>query len=463
MDKAFQRAEQDNASRLAQQIEQAIPGARVNDMGWLVLVMLENKSVFQLTPLTANTVDVSGKDLADNEYEYLGISWRQCLEFLAKVNAITPATSEETSTAAVAGFNTPGAFARPGQKSNRGVEQSEREGWQRIGEEKERDQSGRKKASDHPFGEDPLGRHAMNDNPDKKKNSEGRRKTETGHNWEGGSPLALNEDSGSNSTGSLAENSTPETLAYLAEMLPVDAAEIEGNKLTLTITSATIIVTAQATGNFSVQSFVDGELVQQNENIPAGDLVRWLFNISDQIQKRAAERELSSQAIHSPDTDLQVQPSEAYQVLKELARETGAYGGDDIIRNKSLTDLRQGLVVSKSPFSGRRFFGSDFNSGHAADYEVSGSHVLSSLRGSTVKDGHPVSINENRDMSRPFADTLGRKKLVWVPGQGCILINTADMPHKKKLNWDPEHGVILTDEDQPTNKTEMWRFRGWNS
>lgn len=48
MDREYQRAEQANASRLAQEIEQTIHGARVNDMGWLVLVVLENKSVFTL-------------------------------------------------------------------------------------------------------------------------------------------------------------------------------------------------------------------------------------------------------------------------------------------------------------------------------------------------------------------------------------------------------------------------------
>jgi hypothetical protein len=41
-------------------------------------------------------------------------------------------------------------------------------------------------------------------------------------------------------------------------MLPADSATVDGNKLTLAIASAEIIVTAQPNGNFSVQSFVGG-------------------------------------------------------------------------------------------------------------------------------------------------------------------------------------------------------------
>jgi hypothetical protein len=55
----------------------------------------------------------------------------------------------------------------------------------------ERDQSGEHKASDHPFGEDPLGVHAMN--PKEKSRSEGKRKSPFGSNFEGGSPLSMRE------------------------------------------------------------------------------------------------------------------------------------------------------------------------------------------------------------------------------------------------------------------------------
>ena len=56
MDRTYQQAEQYNADALSQAIEQAIPDAKISNLGWLVLVVLENKSVFTLAPLTPDTV-----------------------------------------------------------------------------------------------------------------------------------------------------------------------------------------------------------------------------------------------------------------------------------------------------------------------------------------------------------------------------------------------------------------------
>jgi hypothetical protein len=230
-------------------------------------------------------------------------------------------------------------------------------------------------------------------------------------------------------------------------MLPVDSADVEGNKLALESHGVSIVVTGQADGNFSIQSSIDGEVIQQSENVSAGDLIRWLFFIADAIQKRAEQNQPSE-----PVEDVAV--NDAYSVLKELAEETGK--ATDPIRNKSLFDLRQGLVVDKGG-SGRRFFGQDFAPGYTPDPEVS-----ASVRGDTKHNGHPVSLNENRDISRPFSDTLGGRKLVYVQGEGAVLVNAADIPPSKKLAWDAEHGVILTDENLPSNRKDMWFFRGWN-
>jgi len=120
------------------------------------------------------------------------------------------------------------------------------------------------------------------------KNSEGRRKTATGHNYEKGSPLALSENSGSNVSGSISENQSPEIFSYLSEMLPCDSADLSGNKLTVTIDVSKIIVTAMDNGNFSIESFVDAELVQADENISCSELIKWLFTICDQIQTKVA-------------------------------------------------------------------------------------------------------------------------------------------------------------------------------
>jgi hypothetical protein len=399
MDKAFSQATETHCDELSKKIEATIPAARITNMGWLVLVVLPNHSVFTVAPLTSATCDVSGTDSQDQRHECENLSWEQALGFLQMVSG------------------------------------------ERIEEETERDQTGRKKVSPLGFPDDPLGSDRSETRPNK--NSEGRRASRIGHNFEGGSPLALSEQSGSAHPSQM--------YSYLSEMLPVDSADVEGNKLALESHGVSIVVTGQADGNFSIQSSIDGEVIQQSENVSAGDLIRWLFFISDAIQKRAEQNQPSE-----PVEDVAV--NDAYSVLKELAEETGK--ATDPIRNKSLFDLRQGLVMAKPPFdqrSGRRFFGQDFAPGHTPDPEVS-----ASVRGDTTHNGHPVSLNENRDASRPYANTLGGMKLVYVQGEGAVLVDAAQIPPSKKLAWDAKHGVILTDENLPSNRKDMWFFRGWN-
>src|SRR5262249_41074499 len=144
-----------------------------------------------------------------------------------------------------------------------------REGWQVVNE------IDRLK---HPFGEDPLG--ANDRHPKEKSRSEGRRKSAISHNYEGGSPLALGESTGDN-----------QTLEYLAEMLPADSAEFASGKLVVTIESASLVATVQPNGNFALQTFVAGELILENENLPASDLIKLTFQICGYIQSKIAERD----------------------------------------------------------------------------------------------------------------------------------------------------------------------------
>lgn len=89
----------------------------------------------------------------------------------------------------------PGEEELPGEL---GGEEGEPEGEEKGSPEElvketkvERDQSGEHKASDHPFGEDPLGDKEIHEKP--KKNSEGKKKSAIQHNFAGGSPLAMKE------------------------------------------------------------------------------------------------------------------------------------------------------------------------------------------------------------------------------------------------------------------------------
>jgi len=402
MDKTFIRAEENNCNALAQMIENQISGCEVTNLGNQVLLMFQNKSVATVFPLTAETVDIFCQSVDDKKYDMKDVSVEKCLAFLQQIAAIT----EETSTGDVAGYDTSKAFSAPGQKSNRAVEQSKREGWTTLKPLHEIDRL------KNPFGVDPLG--------EKERSS-------------------ISEISGSNDDSQVLE--------YLAEMLPADSAEIEGDELILQIDSVKIRIAQETNGNFSVQSSVAGEVVQEKDNVPTGNLIRWAFEIVSKIQDRVADRESGN--------DVEITNDDVWGTIKELARETGK--SDDILRNKDLFDLKQGLCVSRPPFdiSGRRFFGDDFIN------ETSGSQVSSSLKGSTMHDGAPVSVNEGRDISRPYADTLGGKKLVYLESIGATFVNKSDLPKKQKLNFDPvSRQVIFTSEDVPTCRAGMWKFFG---
>ena len=403
MDKIFREHEIKNCDNLAQAFEQEISGCEVTNLGNCVLLNFDNKSVCTVYPLSAGIVDIFCKTVDDKQHDLKDVTVEKCLDFLRTVAALT----EETSTGSVAGYDGARAFAAPGQKINRGTEASEKMGWQRIGE-------GRKKSRlSEPFGRDPLG-------------AKERR--------------SISEVSGS--------SDAPQVLEYLAEMLPVDSAEIIGGELVLRIAAVEIRIVSGASENFSIQSFVDGEPVQANDNVTAGNLVRWAFEIVGKIQSRAANKDDSG-------NDMEISNDDIWGTIKELARGTGK--SDDILRNPDLFSLRQGLCVARSPFenAGRRFFGDDFIN------ETSGSQVSSSLQGATMHDGKPVSVNESRDISRPYADTLGGKKLVYLPGAGATLICKSQLPKKLKLNFDPHSGqVIFTDESVPTCKAGMWKFFG---
>lgn len=366
MDKEFSRAAENACDAIASLIEENVPSCQVRNLGFQIIVLFDNKSVATVYPLTAGTVDLYGNDFNDEEYDLKNIPVQQCLETLNQLAGM----NEESGTAAAGAYSPANAFMAPGQTKNRATAYAEKEGWVNI-ENKKRWLRETENLTQNPFGEDPLGAKGMN--PKEKKTSEGRRASKIDHNYAGGSPLALSEDSGSNSisTGSLAENETVNALTQLAEKLPVDDFEIVDDKfLGLKIDCVSVFVMAQKDGNFATKAVVDGEVVQQSDNIPLGDLTKWLFTICDNVEKRAAEKEVASQ-------ELGIEPdaSDVYEIMRELAEESGQ--STDIIRNKSLFDLKQGLTVPKSK-----------NENVKRPIEAE-QPVSSSLKGSTVKDGKP--------------------------------------------------------------------------
>lgn len=430
MDRDFYKAEEDNTSNFAGQIESRISGVKVHNIGkGQLVVMMESGAVATVYPVTSETCDLFAKTANNDDVDLTGIAWQECLNVLRQLSdANDPdnwwqgkypqghasASLDETNSTSTDPVS--GAFAQKGQRNNRATEQSEREGWQRIGEETERDQSGRKNVSPIGQPEDPLGRL------DRVKRTE--------------------------SVGTETPQVPQDLFDYLREMLPIEPEQIQMDNagiITLNLDTAKIDVVPQGNNVFGVRVFVNGEQVTETDKVATGDLIRLLFSATDKIQTQLA---LGNDDANSIDD---VSPGDAFSVLKELALENGRPG--DLLRNKDLFSLRQGLVLNPNTISGRRFFENDFNSGHTADNEVS-----ASLKGSRMHEGKPVSINENRDASRPYANTLGNKKLVYLPHVGATLVDKSQLPPQKKLSWDARHGVVLVDENAPApDRRNMWK------
>jgi hypothetical protein len=399
---------------LENQISTNIEGVRVKNIGSQLIILFDNKSVATVYPVTGTTVDLYCRDFQDRAIEKKDLNIETLLGLIGQIATLQ---TEQTATGDVSGYSPARAFAASGQTSNRGTQASERAGWQVVNE------IDRLK---HPFGEDPLGANARN--PQEKSRSEGNKKSAIRHNYEGGSPLNLSENSGGN-----------QTLEYLAEMLPVDSAEINGGKLVVTIESASLVATVQPNGNFALNTFVAGELILENENLPASDLIKLAFQICGYTQSKIAERD-------SGTDETEVEPNDVWETIRELAKASGR--STDPLRNKDLFDLRQGLCVSRAPFA------------ESARATVSNG-ATPAVHGATTHNGSPVSLNEGRDASRPYADTLGGKVLRYIHGIGCVFVNKSDLPKEKFLSWNASKGHVELVEGKENVKRPSWHWRGW--
>jgi hypothetical protein len=140
MEKLFNDQAIEYADALTAQIEMAIPGCRVNNMGFRLLVHLANKSCASILPLTSTSCDVNATDCLDQEYDTQAMNWDDAVKFLKDMAALKADAIEQTSSGNVSpsiGLDRP--FAAKGQPSNRALEQSHREGWTNIDKNKLRE------------------------------------------------------------------------------------------------------------------------------------------------------------------------------------------------------------------------------------------------------------------------------------------------------------------------------------
>jgi hypothetical protein len=249
---------------------------------------------------------------------------------------------------------------------------------------------------------------------------------------------------------------TPPVFEYLKSLLDADVTT-EGENATVTVGALQIAIAPLATGNgYNVQSFVGDEKVMENDFRSVGDLIKWLFSAVNNGNERLKQ---FSPAEDNEDEESATTPSDFYESLKRMAEESGE--SSKILRNRSLVDLRQGLVVSDSPLAPA--------TGSKGDQDVDAfistiEQKKPMVRAEKMKNGHPVRLFENKttaDASKPYS-TMNEWSLIDLGfPHGVQLVRKSDLPPSKKLVFDPAKGVVLGDSNAPTNHKNMWKFRGW--
>jgi hypothetical protein len=235
-----------------------------------------------------------------------------------------------------------------------------------------------------------------------------------------------------------------------------------------------IWVNPKGGGFYDVDVMIGQKIQPRKVQISFGNAVQYIFDLFASVDTMedyaSAEKYVTRQVLDTDNTNLEVEPSEAYEILRELASELGK--PTDLFRNKDLFDLNKLSTAAPKPIAGpyslldelENAFGSGSVSGSATENvfypKESEPPLSSSLKGSQIHAGHPVSLNECRDISRPYQRTLGNKVLVDLGfPHGVQLVDKADVPAKKYLSWNPKTGGIELVEGQENVIRPSWKFR----
>lgn len=409
-----------------QHLQLKMPNSRIMKSGPYSVVTMENsthcfqqvaENVFDLNGTAKDGSKTDQQGLTADELEHLLLTayraenpdsiptsptWKDN-EDLEKEKA-----NEQTATGGVAGYNPAKAFSSPHQKINRAVEQSKREGWTNINESAE---------------------------------------------WQ-----------------------LKELVKHFQAILPIEADDISADdygNINIESNELRIWIKPKGANLFDVQTCVGDTPQPRQVALPMSKMVQFIFDAAS-VEKETATlvgnlgkenkktmlRDSDNEA-DADDDDLTI--SDAFSVLKELAVETGAYGGDDILRNKTLYDLR-GLVVSKNnsvtkkPFvTLREQLAERFNR-PPMDQKTNLREQVTprNLRAENVKNGAPVSLNENRNVCCPYKNTLGGKVLIMDPVKGAVLVDKTQLQEGMKLSWDKEQGAVMVPATEET-KRPSWK------
>lgn len=394
MDHEFKRAEQSNAVALSQRIEDAIPAAKVSNLGWLVMVRFENGSIFTLAPLTNRTCDMNGTDSQDQKHEFNSVAWDDALKLLQDLEAGQPV--HEIS---------------------------------RL---------------EHPFGEDPLGQHDRN--PQEKENSEGKRKSPITHNWENGSPLALNESGPRMLYGS-------ELFQYLKEVLPVaeDEAFIDdAGNFVVSVSPVRVRVIPKGANLYDVETFVGDKREPQQVQLSHAETVRYVFDLVSTVQRFDEPPALAGGNDDSQEIDF----TDSYEELRELAGELGK--PTDVLRNKELFNLRAGLVTEakrNAPATNDLLSGLDRHLQKFGALKHQHGEPAATDMQSKVKwfRGHPVAMRGG----------MNGKALRYVQDGGALIVSKRDIPptDAKQLSWTDAAGVVMVPITEQAKRPSWKPFR----
>lgn len=395
MNTIYQKNFEQYAHDLLGRIEEALPTAQVTKTETGLLVMHRNTSASTILPLSDNSLDLGAMLSTRKAAEEKNITYDECIALLQKIDALpTPTKTEQTTATNVGPVPTP--ILGPDHVSK----------WWGLGQR-------------HPVGHvsaslnevDPLGKKGRKEAPDRS----------IKHKWQGGSPLALDEGTIAVHAGSLQ---TQNLKKHLVDVLPDDTKVELNDAGNLDIQRGLLKVVVQPVGGgnlFNVLTFVNQRdewtvAVPKQMHLSFGGVVKFVFSAVDTAPKLAEEIR------GEPLTTTKQSKGDGWQTVQR-AFQVSPVGDTSADEEETLDQFLRSLSVSGD-----------------------------NLRGDTIHNGHPVSVNEHRDVSRPFADTMGGKVLVDMgrANGGVQLVDKSDLPPQKYLSHG-ENGVEFVTENVNTH------------
>jgi hypothetical protein len=265
----------------------------------------------------------------------------------------------------------------------------------------------------------------------------------------------LNESS-SVESGSIQESAPAyglngaESFAHLKEVLPLADNESfvdDAGNFIIAVDALRVRIIPKGANLFDVESFVSEKRMPKQTQLTYEETVKGVFDLV-----AAVEGVKQTQAANVTDDD-EFETGDVYEVLRELAGELGH--PTDNFRNRSLFDLRAGLVIeSKKPN-----IKNDLLSGldqHLEKFSTLKSDTCERIKSdATTKArwfrGHPVAV----------AGEMHGKTLAYVQNVGAVLVDKKDMPPSKslKLSWDDKRGAVLVPITEQVKRPSWKHFR----